>query len=336
MRERAPAPTPRLLGLLELASRLGEEDIVERRRVEPEVDHREVLAVERPHDLGQRLHAAAQPHRGRSGRRCDRRAEALQHGRDGVAVVTLGGLNLERRPPDLRLQRLGRAAGDDPPVVDDRDPVGEHVRLLEVLRGEEDGHTVLAGQARDLLPQVRAALRVEPRGRLVEEQDARGVHERERQVEPALHPARVATNAAVGRVEQAHPLEQGVATRASLALRDALQRRLQPHVVAPSEQRVERGLLQRRADGPPDGGALAHDVVPGHPSLPRARRQQRREHQHGGRLAGAVGPEEAVDLARLDAQVDAVDRPHAALELADEPFDLDPVLRHRVVSSRDS
>jgi hypothetical protein len=66
----------------------------------------------------------------------------------------VGGLDLERRPPDLRLQRLGRPAGDDLAVIDDRDPVRERVRLLEVLGGEEDGHAVLVREAGDLLPHV--------------------------------------------------------------------------------------------------------------------------------------------------------------------------------------
>jgi hypothetical protein len=47
-------------------------------------------------------------------------------------------------------------------VVDDPDPVGEHVRLLEVLRGQEDGDAVLAREPRDLLPERGAALDVEP------------------------------------------------------------------------------------------------------------------------------------------------------------------------------
>jgi hypothetical protein len=57
----------------------------------------------------------------------------------------------------------------------------------------------------------------------------------------------------------------------------------------------------------------------------RGGRQQRREHQDRGGLAGAVRAEEAVDLAGLDAQVDAVDGARPVLELADEALDLDPV-----------
>jgi hypothetical protein len=45
-----------------------------------------------------------------------------------------------------------------------------------------------------------------------------------------------------------------------------------------------------------------------------------------GRLAGTVRPEEAVDLARGDGQLDPVDSPRALLELLDEAVDLDPVV----------
>ena len=94
-------------------------------------------------------------------------------------------------------------------------------------------------------------------------------------------------------------------------------------MLAPREERVERGLLERGADLAAHLGALVHDVVAGDPCRPRGRGQQRGEHQHGGRLAGAIGAEEAVDLARRHLQVDAVDGARALLEFAHEALDLD-------------
>ena len=79
----------------------------------------------------------------------------------------------DRRAADLGLQRRRRALGDDLAVVDDPDPVGERVGLLQVLGGEEDGDAVLGGEPRDLVPERGAALDVEAGGRLVEEEDAR-------------------------------------------------------------------------------------------------------------------------------------------------------------------
>ena len=156
--------------------------------------------------------------------------------------------------------------------------------------------------------------------------------QRERQVQPPLHAARVAADLAVGGIHQADALEQRVATRPALGLGHALQRGLQPHVLATGEQRVQRGLLECRSDRAPHRGAFAHDVVPGHARSARTRRQQRGEHQHRGRLAGPVGAEEPVDLAGLDAQVDPVDRAHATLELASQALDLDAVGEERHAS----
>jgi hypothetical protein len=47
---------------------------------------------------------------------------------------------------------------------------------------------------------------------------------------------------------------------------------------------------------------------------------------HGGRLARAVGPEEAVDLAGRDRQIDAVDRADVALEDPHQTLDHDPAM----------
>ena len=91
----------------------------------------------------------------------------------------------------LVLELCGRALADDASVVDDRESVAQLVGLLEVLRGEEDGGASLV-DAPHLVPDRQPARRVEPGGRLVEEQHLGLVHERRREVEPAFHAARVA------------------------------------------------------------------------------------------------------------------------------------------------
>src|SRR5436305_1911714 len=69
----------------------------------------------------------------------------------------------------------------------------------------------------DLVPEGRPALNVEPGRRLIEEEHARPVDERHRQVEPALHPARIAAYLAVGGVCQPDPRDQLVRTLVALA-----------------------------------------------------------------------------------------------------------------------
>jgi hypothetical protein len=69
-------------------------------------------------------------------------------------------------------------------------------------------------------------------------------------------------------------------------------------------------------------------------AVPEVGGQKSREHVHRRRFPGAVRPQEAVDLAWRDAQVDAVDGGDVALEGPNEALGLDPVLRaHASIST---
>ena len=61
---------------------------------------------------------------------------------------------------------------------------------------------------------------------------------------------------------------------------------------------------------------LAHDVEAGDVRLAGVGLQQRGQDAHGGRLAGAVGAEQAEHRAGRHAEVDAVERDHVAEGLA--------------------
>ena len=146
---------------------------------------------------------AVELHRERARPRRGLGAEAAKQRAQPLELVGRLGHDLDGRLADLRLQLRRRALGDDPAVVDDPDAVGEHVGLLEVLRREEDGHALLAREPPDLVPERGAALRVEAGRRLVEEEDRRVVDQCEREVEPALHAARVGAHFAVAGARRA-------------------------------------------------------------------------------------------------------------------------------------
>ncbi len=126
------------------------------------------------------------------------------------------------------------------------------------------------------------------------------MHECEGEVEAPAHPARVAAHLAVRGLGEADPRDQLVAPARRVGLGQAVHSRLEAHVVARREELVERRLLQRDADRVANRRALLDDVVARDPRGARGRGQERGEHVDGGRLARAVGPEKAVDLARLD------------------------------------
>ena len=92
----------------------------------------------------------------------------------GRAAVRPRSANRSRTwPPGTQpLELVGGALGDDPAAVEHRDPVGELVGLLQVLGGEED-RDAAGDQLADHLPHGPAAARVEPGGRLVQEDDPR-------------------------------------------------------------------------------------------------------------------------------------------------------------------
>ena len=75
--------------------------------------------------------------------------------------------------------------------------------LVHVVRGEQDGHAVLGAQLGDQVPHRAAGDRVEADRRLVEDQQARAVHQRLRELQPPDHAAGVRRDQAVGVLEHA-------------------------------------------------------------------------------------------------------------------------------------
>jgi hypothetical protein len=149
------------------------------------------------------------------------------------------------------------------------------------------------------------------------------VDERRREVQPPLHTARVVLDATVGRVLELDEGEQLVRAGRRRVGSDAEQPSLEDQQLPPALPRVQAGLLQRDADPMPHSVRVAGHVDAGDECGARGDREQRREHPHGGRLARAVGSEEAEDLTGLDRQIDApnrLDRPGPALVVLHEPL----------------
>ena len=170
-RDRADLParscteTSRRFGLgllgraLERSARFREKHVVERRRPELEVGDVDAVRVDgaddsvsprpsRSRTATSRVVASGSPNCARNSAMCGDPFSPRDR--------------MHARPADLRLELRRRSLGDDLALVDDADPVGEEVRLLEVLRRQEHRDALLAPQPRDLLPERGPALRIEP------------------------------------------------------------------------------------------------------------------------------------------------------------------------------
>ncbi len=136
-------------------------------------------------------------------------------------------------------------------------------------------------------------------------------------------PAGVGADAAVGGPLEPDPVEERLGAAMALGARHPVKRRLQADQLAPGHQRVERRLLERDADRPPDGARIVDHVVPGDRRLPPLGRSSVVSIRTVVVLPGAVRAEEGVDLALGDLEVDAGDGDDLVAELPPQPPDLD-------------
>jgi len=208
---------------------------------------------------------------------------------------------------DPVLQLLGRSLGDDLTMVDNDYVVRQLVGLFQVLGGEQEGRS-LRDQLANNRPHAQTANWIKARGGFVEEQDLRPADQARRQVEPAQHPAGIRLGGPIGCVREVKPLQQfcGPLSRGRLAQMVKPARHLQ--VFSTREIGSNGRGLSGEANYPPDRGCLAQDVEPAHRRFAIARYQQSGQDPDGGGLTGAVGAEQAEDLAFRNREIYASQR----------------------------
>jgi hypothetical protein len=214
-----------------------------------------------------------------------------------------GGRRDERDPggqagPRGHLPR--RPAQLDPARPQDGDPVGQPLRLVEVVGGEQD-RLAQPAEVLDRRPAAQAGLGVEPGGRLVEEDEVRIARQREREVEPPTLAPGQPTDLGVPHRGELHDLEQ-VGERARVLV-----------VPAPDLDEFAHAGLAREAafledhPGPlAEPARLRRRVEPQHADRARGGRPEALQDLQGGGLACAVRAEQAEHLAGSDVEIDAV------------------------------
>ena len=183
-----------------------------------------------------------------------------------VELARVGELQADVAAGDAAFQLAGGSLGHQLPAVENREPVGELVRLFQVLRGEQDrdaaGHEVA-----DDLPHRVAAARVQAGGRLVEEDDAGVADQGHRQIESAPHAPRVGGGRLPGRVDQIEAVEQGSRAKPPFRSAQVVQVCHQEQVLLAGEQVIHRRELAGDADRGANRVRLVGQVVAGNPRL---------------------------------------------------------------------
>jgi hypothetical protein len=224
----------------------------------------------------------------------------------------------DRRPtqvPQLRQRpRLDGTTG-----AHDADPVAERLDLGEDVARQQDRATPLPGLAHagleDLLHE-----RVQARGRLVQQQqlDVGG----ERCDQRDLLPVALGVRAVLPSGVQLEPLQQLGPSSVDRATRSEPHQ--QVHRLAAREVRPQRHVSGHVRQPTVQSGRVAPRVTAEELHVAAVVPEEAEQHPQRGRLAGSVGPEEAVHLAGGHLQVESVERENLA-EGLDESVDADRV-----------
>src|SRR5207245_142999 len=102
-------------------------------------------------------------------------------------------------------------------------------------------------------------------------------------------------------------LEQLADARTELRARHAVDAALEHQVLPPGRLPVDAGVLRDVADRAADAVRVTNDILTGDERVARVGSRQGRERPHRCRLARAVRPEQAEDLAFADGKRDAVE-----------------------------
>ncbi len=135
-------------------------------------------------------------------------------------------------------------------MIDHDDLVGEAVRLVEVLGGEQNRGPI-GNQSSDEAPQVLTAFRVEAGGRLVQVQQRRATDQAGGQVQPTAHAARVGLGQFRGGFGEVEVAEKLAGPSPGIPWRNAEEAPDHVEVLLSGQHLVDRRVLS----GQPDSAA---------------------------------------------------------------------------------
>ncbi len=206
--------------------------------------------------------------------------------------------------------QLGRPPfGHDPATVHDRDPVGEPLRVGQLMGGEQDAHPSVA-QGGDEVPGRGLGCRVHPGGRFVEEDELRPADDRKGEPQALPLAARQDAVRNACRIGQAGLLEQRVRIE-----RIAVEPGVQPEDLGRPCLGVDAAGLEHQPDPRPERRTVPPRVEAEDPDLAGVGPAVALDDLDRRRLPGAVRPEQRDDRPRRDIEVEPGDRGPAAVAL---------------------
>ena len=196
-------------------------------------------------------------------------------------------------------------------MIHDRHPIAQLGRLFHVVSGEHHG---LAARLKSLdeIPQRPARLRIETRGRLIEEDEFGVVHQRQGDRKPLLLAPRQVHRPSIRSLAEVHRVDQLL--RGHAMLEEAAE---QIEQLGHGQARIQRDALELDADTLLDRLWMVANIEAEHLNRAGLGRSQALENLDRRRLAGAVRAQHAEDFAACDLEAHAVHGLHVAVELSE-------------------
>ena len=191
------------------------------------------------------------------------------------------------------------------------------LRLVEDVRREQDGDPLLRPQVFQVVRKVAAGAGIEPRGRLIQQEEVRVVHERLGQFDATLQTAGERLHPLLGSFRQPQPGQEGVRPLPQRSSLHSVEMPVVPQVLHHGELGVEARALKDHPQVPSHVAGLARQIVAEHGHAPRGHAKQCGENLEERRLPAPVRPEQPEDLPARDGEGDVRERGAIAVPMTE-------------------
>src|SRR5580700_9623277 len=208
------------------------------------------------------------------------------------------------------------------------DAVAHALHALEQMRGQQHRHT-LGLEVSDDAEELRGGVRIEARGRLVEDGDLRAFHQDFGKAETLPHAAGEGGDTLVGKFAKPDLLDRVGDALLAFGEPKADQACGIAEVIGGGEAVVKADRVRQISDAAFDRERLARRIEAEHAHLAAGDFGQAEQHQDGRRLARAVGTEKSENLPAPDGERDVVDSDRRAVVFGEAGGLDDGIFVHR-------
>jgi len=209
--------------------------------------------------------------------------------------------------PQPSHEGLGRIQGNDPSFVQKGHPLGQKLRFLDVMGGEEDRGSTLLNPL-DEGPDFPPDGGVQPDGGFVQKEDPGRMHESSGDHDPSAHSAREVLHGAVLPIAHADVFEEFLDSGSSTFSGHPKKPAVDFEVFTNGEFLVQVDGLGHQAALALSLEAIPEDVKPVKIGVPRGRAGKTGQDPNGGGFSGSVRSQIGKQLALPNMETDSLER----------------------------